>query len=446
MKQADAERHEDGGIKKNRITNKTNWANKHEYKTRTLKTILWIVICVWTPMSFSGCEGTDRTTANVQPEHTGVAPTNIQPENITPISTRIIPSPTFNLSDTATPAQAQASPTPVAALLTPAVQPASPQPTVTPPAEPVTTTLLFTGVIVPARCLQASLDQTGDYDYPYNEVRSILQSADLAVGVFNATISERVEHTGCTRTYQLVGSPKNAPALARAGFDLMSVATNHIKDCGLNKGWCDFAFFDTLEALRGAGMQTVGAGADLDEALQPVIVTINGVRFGFVSLGDSKMDESVFAGKDYPGIAYLSKETMRRAIEAARAQADVVIALPHWGSEDNTVPSWNQRTQAAYTVAAGANLVVGNHTHVVQGLQTLEGVPIFYGLGNFIFEQELRDHRQAVILVVYFRGTKYAGYRLIPTVHDRDGRIHLAEGQEAIDILERIDAASTGLN
>ncbi len=447
MKQADVETRKGGEVKKNQTTNKTNWTNEHEYKILPLKIILRMVVCVWAMVIFSGCGKTGQTAANIQPDNTGTgaAPTNIQPENITPTSTRISPSPTFNLSDTATPAQEQASPTPAAALLTPAVQPASPQPTVTPSAEPVTTTLLFTGVIVPARCLQASLDRTGDYDYPYDEVRSILQGADLAVGVFNTAISDRVEHTGCTRTYQLVGSPKNAPALSRAGFDLMSVATNHIKDCGLNKGWCDFAFFDTLEALRNAGMQTVGAGADLDEALQPIIVTIHGVRFGFVSLGNSKMDESVFAGEGHPGIAHLSEENMRRAIEAAHAQADVVIALPHWGSEDNTVPSWNQRTQAAYTVAAGADLVVGNHTHVVQGLHTIEGAPVFYGLGNFMFEQELRDHRQAVILLVYFRGTEYVGYKLIPTVHDRDGRIHLAEGQEAVDILQRIEAASAGL-
>ena len=78
--------------------------------------------------------------------------------------------------------------------------------------------------------------------------------------------------------------------LPRAGFDVMSVATNHIKDCGLNKSWCNEAFFDTLENLQRVGILTVGAGKNLEEALQPVVVTINGVRFGFVSLGDSKQD------------------------------------------------------------------------------------------------------------------------------------------------------------
>lgn len=305
-----------------------------------------------------------------------------------------------------------------------------------------TTTLAFTGVIVPARCVQAALDERGDPDYPYEEVRSILQSADLSVGVFNATMSHRVEHTGCVWTYQLVGSPDNADALQRAGFDLMSTATNHIKDCGLMRSWCNETFFDTLANLRRVGIPPVGAGKNLDEALQPVVLEANGVRFGFVALGDSKMDVSVFASEDNPGIAHLDEANLQTAIVAARKISDVVIALPHWGSEDNFVPNWNQRIQAKQLAAAGADLVVGNHTHVVQAIQTVGGTPVFYGLGNFVFDQGLRDHRQGVILLVYFRGTTYGGYKLIPTHVDRDGRVHIADPEEAAEILQSIENSS----
>jgi len=315
----------------------------------------------------------------------------------------------------------------------------------TPNTEPITTTLLFTGVIVPARCVQAALDANGNPDYPYEEVRRIIQQADLAVGTFNATMSDQVEHTGCINTYQLVGSPKNADALARAGFDLMSVATNHIKDCGLMKSWCDETFFDTLGHLQRVNIQTVGAGADLAEALQPVIVNLNGVRFGFVSLGDSKMDEIVFATSQNPGIARLTEDNLKTAIDAVRSQVDVLIVLPHWGSESNAIPNWNQRTQAKQIVEAGADLVVGNHTHVVQTIQELDGVPVFYGLGNFVFDQDWADHRQAVILMVKFLGKKYVGYELIPTHVNRDGRVHIAEPQEAQEILQRIEQSSQAL-
>jgi poly-gamma-glutamate synthesis protein (capsule biosynthesis protein) len=323
----------------------------------------------------------------------------------------------------------------------------TPNPTLTPtqsptPSVPPVTTLLFTGVIVPARCVQAALDEIGNPDYPYEEVRHIIEEADLAIGVFNATMSDKVEHTGCLKTWQLVGSPDNADALARAGFDVMSVATNHIKDCGLMKSWCDYTFFDTLDNLERVDILPVGGGKGLDEALEPIVVTVNGIRFGFVSLGDSKLSPTVFAAEGHPGIAHLDEENMRVAIAAAREVSDVVIALPHWGSEDITVPNWNQLEQARYTVDAGADLVVGNHTHVVQAFHEIDGVPVFYGLGNFVFDQGLRDHRQGAILLVMFQGTEYIGYELIFTHVDPDGRVHIADEEEIVEIMERLEYAN----
>jgi len=204
---------------------------------------------------------------------------------------------------------------------------AAPTPAPTATDLPVTR-LLFTGVIVPARCVQAALDENGNPDFPYEEVSETIQAVDLAVGVFNATMSDRVEHTGCVWTYQLVGSSQNADALQRAGFDVMSVATNHIKDCGRMKGWCNETFFDTLANLERVGIRYLGGGENLQEAMQPLVVTLNGVRCGFVALGDRKMDESVFATQANPGIALLNEENMRAAIAAAREVSDVVIALP----------------------------------------------------------------------------------------------------------------------
>jgi poly-gamma-glutamate capsule biosynthesis protein CapA/YwtB (metallophosphatase superfamily) len=330
---------------------------------------------------------------------------------------------------------------------------ASPSPTPTPPAAtdeatptaPPVTTLLFTGVIVPARCIQATLDENGNPDYLYEEVRHLIAGADLAVGVLNATMSDRVVQTGCARTFQLVGRSNNADAAQRAGFDLMSVATNHIKDCGKMKSWCDFALLDTLDNLHRVGIQTVGAGKDLAEALQPVVITIHGVRFGFVSLGDRKMDENIFAGPDYPGIANLTPENLQLAMSQVRKIADVVIALPHWGNEDNSIPSMLQRQQAGELIDAGADLIVGNHTHVVQAIDEIEGIPVFFGLGNFVFDQDLRPQRQGVILLVKFQGTKYLGYELIPTRVYPDGRVHIAVPAEATEVMERILFASLGI-
>lgn len=317
-----------------------------------------------------------------------------------------------------------------------------PSPSPSPTEVPITT-LLFTGVIVPARCVQAAIDERGNVDYLYDAPRELIQGADLAVGTLNAAISDFAPRTGCRPTYVLVGGSENADALARAGFDLMSVATNHIKNCGLTS--CgDRAFFETMENLRRVGIVPVGAGNNLAEAEEPVVVEVNGIRFGFVSLG--QIEPLAFAGEDSPGIAVLTEESLRRAVEAAGAVADVVIAMPHWGPEDVPNPNYLQLGLAPVAVEAGADLVVGNHTHVVQAIEVIDGVPVFYGLGNFVFDQTwARDHMQSVILLVRFQGTELLDYELIPVIVEGDGTVSFADPEEAAEILERIEAASLRL-
>jgi poly-gamma-glutamate synthesis protein (capsule biosynthesis protein) len=291
--------------------------------------------------------------------------------------------------------------------------------------------------------VQAAIDASGDSDYLYAEVRDIISQADLAVGTLNATISDYPPRTGCVPTYVLVGGSENADALGRAGFDLMSVATNHIKNCGLSN--CgDQAFFDTLDNLRRVGITPIGAGENLEQALEPVVEKRNGVRYGVISLG--QLEPIAFAGEDTPGIAVLNEDNLRSAIAAAREVADVVIVMPHWGPEDVPIPNYSQRDLAQIAVEAGADLVVGNHTHVVQAIQEIDGVMVFYGLGNFIFDQDwARDHQQGVILLVTFQGTELVDYQLIPTHVDGDGRVHLAGELEAAEILTRIEEASRSL-
>ncbi|MFO7624091.1 MAG: CapA family protein [Anaerolineales bacterium] len=311
------------------------------------------------------------------------------------------------------------------------------------PTHPPKISLLFTGIIVPARCVQAGIDKRDDPGYPYAEVRHLIQEADLAVGTLNATISDYPPPTGCVPTFVLVGDSRNAAALAEAGFDVMSVATNHIKNCGLSN--CgDRAFLDTLENLHQAGVIPVGAGNNLAEALEPVVVNVMGVRFGIVSLG--QIEPMAFAGADKPGIAVLDDDNLRASIAAARQVSDVVIAMPHWGPEYSPNPNYYQLHFAQVAVEAGADLVVGNHTHVVQAVQEIDGVQVFYGLGNFVFDQNWsRETQQGLILRVEYEGDRYMGYELIPTHVDREGRVRLADEAEAAEILERIEAASRKL-
>jgi poly-gamma-glutamate capsule biosynthesis protein CapA/YwtB (metallophosphatase superfamily) len=262
----------------------------------------------------------------------------------------------------------------------------------------------------------------------------------------NTTLSDLSTHTGCIVTFVLVSDSRSAKAAGEAGFDVMSVATNHIKNCSGASCGDNYnrAFFDTLDNLRANNIQPVGAGMNQEDALQTAVAEVKGIRFGFVSLG--MVEPNAFAGEDSPGIAELTDENLRTAIVNARGESDVVIAMPHWGPEDSSDPNSYQLHFAQVAVEAGADVVVGNHTHVVQAIQQINGIDVFYGLGNFVFDQNWDlAHQQGVILQLHFYGKEYAGYDLIPTHVDGDGTVHIAGAAEAEQVLQRIQDASEAL-
>ena len=211
------------------------------------------------------------------------------------------------------------------------------------------------------------MDEQGNADFLYTDVKELISEADIAVGTLNAALSDFPPKKGCIETFVLVGNSNNADAMAAAGFDVMSVATNHIKNCGLTS--CgDRAFLDTMDNFREfVEIQPVGAGNNLAEALQPEVIEKNGIRFGFVSLGEMEM--MAFASEDSPGIASLpddfaeADENLRTAIAAAKAASDVVIVMPHWGSDYQDIPNYRQLHFDQVIVDAGADLVIGNHSH-----------------------------------------------------------------------------------
>jgi hypothetical protein len=365
-------------------------------------------------------------------------------EDPLPPTTTVMSLPATTQADVALPLilHAESSSTPTSTSSPAPTASLSPTQAIT-PAPAADITLLFTGVIVPARCVQSAIDARGDANYVYNEVRDIISGADLAVGTLNTTLSDLSTHTGCIVTFVLVSDSRSAVAAASAGFDVMSVATNHIKNCSGASCADEYnrAFFDTLDNLRANNIQPVGAGMNVEDALQPVVVEVDGVRFGIVSLG--MVEPMAFAEADSPGIAPLTDENLQAAIANVRGEADVVIVMPHWGPEDSADPTSYQQHFAQVAVDAGADVVVGNHTHVVQAIQQINGVDVFYGLGNFIFDQTWDlAHQQGVMLLLHFSGTEYTGYELIPTHVDGDGTVHIAGPDEAASIIKRIEAAS----
>jgi poly-gamma-glutamate capsule biosynthesis protein CapA/YwtB (metallophosphatase superfamily) len=322
-------------------------------------------------------------------------------------------------------------------LITPGIPLAIPPPI---PISAPRTSLMFTGDINPGRCIARASLTARDFTYPFQFVAEKLRSADITIGSLDGTISNQSIPMPCPDSLNLIGPSRMVEGLQFAGFDVISIATNHIKNCG-EKGWnCDDrAFQETIQNLLSAGIQPAGGGDNLEQARSPVVIERNGVRFAF--LGINEIDTRVWATENQPGTAPLSAatiESVKADISVARALADVVIVLPQWGSEYVPRPNAIQRVWAKEFMDAGATLVVGNHPHIIQPVETFPNGVAFYALGNFVFDQPVRAQRESVVVEAIFNGATLESWHLWPAYTNYyTYQTHWAEGPEGDKILDR---------
>jgi poly-gamma-glutamate synthesis protein (capsule biosynthesis protein) len=310
--------------------------------------------------------------------------------------------------------------------------------------EPTHTRILFTGDINLGRCiarrtLSANV-YTNDYNYPFEFVADELRGADITVGSLDGSLSDESAPMHCPDSMNLIGPTRMVEGLQFAGFDVLTTATNHIKDCGINGFECgNRSMFDTINTLQTAGIQSVGAGKTLSESRLPVIVERNGIRFAF--LGINQIEKRVWAAENTPGTAPLSQEYIEQIkadIASARQIADVVIVLPHWGVEYAAAPDDIQRVWARDFISAGASLVIGNHPHIIQPEENFSDKLVFYALGNFVFDQEQSFRRESVVVEVNFVGDQIESWQLRPiSINYYTFQPHWAEDSEAEYILAR---------
>lgn len=311
------------------------------------------------------------------------------------------------------------------------------------PTNEAVTTLLFTGDLIPARCSATQIAATGDWTTPFQPLHDTLSGADITIATLDATLSPASKPIGCTPTFNLAAPPEAIDGIAYAGYDVISHAANHIKDCGAIA--CgDAAMNDTLSGLRARGIRTVGSGGNLRDARAPAIVERNGVYFAFLAYDD--IAAYYHASAEGAGSAPMDATTIAEDIANARRFANVVIVMPHWGVEYTAVPSERQREFARAAAAGGADLVVGNHPHWVQAHEQIGETFIAYALGNFVFDQDWSlETQQGAMLTVAFRGARLTSTSYTP-IHIYDQfQPRLAPPDEAAQILERIEAASAAL-
>ena len=184
------------------------------------------------------------------------------------------------------------------------------------------------------------------------------------------------------KEYTFRADPSRVSELERLGCDIVNLANNHVYDYG------EEGFLDTLDTLNDAGMPYVGAGHNLDEASKIIYYIAAGRKIALVSATQIERTYTYTkeATETEAGVLKtLHPEKYCEVIKQADKNADVVIAVVHWGTEGNSAYGMDQVNLAQKFVEAGADAVVGGHTHCLQGIEYVEDVPVYYSLGNYWF-------------------------------------------------------------
>ncbi|MBO6148994.1 MAG: CapA family protein [Lachnospiraceae bacterium] len=183
--------------------------------------------------------------------------------------------------------------------------------------------------------------------------------------------------------------PSTVSFLEKMGVDIVSLANNHAYDYGPD------ALLDTFDTLTNAGIPYVGAGHNLEEAKKPVYFIAGGMKIAFVSatqIERSLPPDTKEATETEPGVLRtLDPEKFVEVIRSAKADSDFVIVYVHWGSENVNRYEAAQHDLAKAYVDAGADLIMGDHPHVLQGFEYIDHVPVLYSLGNYWFNSKALD-------------------------------------------------------
>lgn len=184
-------------------------------------------------------------------------------------------------------------------------------------------------------------------------------------------------------------APSSVSNLQDLGVDIVSLANNHAYDYG------EQGFLDTLQTLQDAGIPYVGAGANEGEALKPVYYIMNNMKIAFVSatqIEKGDYPDTKGATADSPGVFRCwNVEKLLQVVAEAKENSDFVIVYIHWGTENQESTDWAQNEQAPQIVAAGADLIIGDHPHLLQKIDVIDNTPIIYSLGNFWFNSKTID-------------------------------------------------------
>jgi poly-gamma-glutamate capsule biosynthesis protein CapA/YwtB (metallophosphatase superfamily) len=220
--------------------------------------------------------------------------------------------------------------------------------------------------------------------------------------------------------------------LRRAGISIVNCANNHTADFG------EAGILETIRRLDSAGIRHTGIGRNLGDARKPVILTENGIRIGFLGYGGVR---AFIATRTQPGTTPHTTRLVLDDIRRLRQQVDFIVVNLHWGEELETEPDSSQIVLAHTMIDSGADLIIGHHPHVLQGVERYRGKIIAYSLGNFVFGGNSNSANSETAVVKARFAKKTMEVQMVP-VSVRNWQPALADTGASKRIFDRIQERS----
>ena len=278
--------------------------------------------------------------------------------------------------------------------------------------------------------------ENGIYDCISENLMTRMKDADIFMVNNEFPYSNRGTPT-LEKTYTFRSKPENVTILDDMGVDVVSLANNHAYDYGAE------ALADSIDILNEAKVPFAGAGKNIEEAMKPVYFVANQKRIAIVSASQiERLDnpDTKEATETTPGVLRtLNPEKCVSVIEEAENNSDFVVVYVHWGSENTDLVEASQRDLAAKYVEAGADLIIGDHPHCLQGIDYIEDVPVFYSLGNFWFNSKTMD--TCLVEVALGQECNIESICFVPCIQ-QDCKTRLAEEGEAAAIINYMQGIS----
>jgi poly-gamma-glutamate capsule biosynthesis protein CapA/YwtB (metallophosphatase superfamily) len=258
-----------------------------------------------------------------------------------------------------------------------------------------TVTFLAVGDIMLSRHVAVRIEQNDNPLLPFDQSTDLLSCTDFNFGNLESPISGNDASKGRELIFNT--STKHLAGLVAYNFKILNLANNHAMDQGVA------GLENTRRVLSAQGISDLGVGSNQEEAWQPKIVTVNGVRIGFLGASYASTNDGDGKRNDYVArIEDLSD--LKNALTKLRAQADYIVVTMHAGIEYKRNPDSSQITFARAAIDYGADMVIGQHPHWIQTMEQYQGKYIFYSLGNFVFDQMgHEDTREGLTLRVSIR-------------------------------------------